>query len=105
MSERSLLPRPVVKPISLMAEAPKNLVEFWLSLPPAKREGLFAKTAPAACLAEVAPRTLRTWIDAGKVASFRIGKSYRIFLPSLKDLLIKRASVWAACGRSPRKKP
>jgi len=82
-----------------------NLVNLWLSLPEAKREELFAETAAAAQLAEVAPRTMRTWIDAGQVECFRVGKSYRIYLPSLRDYLNERASCWSADGEYPRKKP
>lgn len=64
-----------------------ELLNLYLSLPPAAREKVFITTAYAAEITGVSTRTIQLWIECGAVRAIAVGKRYRIVLESLKDYL------------------
>lgn len=61
-----------------------ELLNLYLSLPPASRERAFICTAQAAKTTGVSIRTIQLWIESGAVRAILIGRKYRIVLESLK---------------------
>jgi excisionase family DNA binding protein len=61
-----------------------ELLNLYLSLPPAPRERAFISTAQAAQVTGVSMRTIQLWIESGAVRAIVIGRKYRIVLESLR---------------------
>lgn len=61
-----------------------ELLNLYLSLPPASRARIFIRTAHAAELTGVSMRTIQFWIESGAVRAIVIGRKYRIVIESLK---------------------
>jgi excisionase family DNA binding protein len=80
-------------PIPLQAAA-ADLVELFWSLPPAERAKQFIGTANAAQQLGISRRTVQTWIELGAVSAVKVGRTYRVFLPSLKTMLVDNAELW-----------
>ena len=63
-----------------------RILKLYLSLPTKKRFRRFKKTAEAARLLGVRPRTVRYWIDAGRVEAVRVGGLWFVDLNSVRWL-------------------
>lgn len=61
-----------------------QLLDLYLSLPPAAREEVFGNTAQAARATGVSMRTIQLWIESGAVRAITIGRKYWIVLESLR---------------------
>jgi excisionase family DNA binding protein len=61
-----------------------ELLNLYLSLPPAPREKVFVSTARAAEITGLSMRTIQLWVESGAVRAILIGRKYRIVLESLK---------------------
>jgi excisionase family DNA binding protein len=61
-----------------------ELLNLYISLPPASREKIFINTAHAAEITGVSMRTIQLWIETGAVHAIVIGRKYRIVLESLR---------------------
>jgi excisionase family DNA binding protein len=72
--------------------AENNLMEFWFSLSPRERSQEFLDTSKASELTAVSQRTIRLWIDSGRIRAIRIGKKYHIHVHSLKTFIISHAA-------------
>lgn len=74
------------------AESPEpDLLAYYLSLQPAKRNELFLNTATAAERVGVSQRTIQAWIDAGFIQAVPIGRKFRVYVESLLAYLRARA--------------
>jgi excisionase family DNA binding protein len=63
------------------------LLELWFSLSDKERPVQFIDTKTAAQRAAVSPRTIRLWIESGRVNAVHIGKKYQIYTNSLKEFI------------------
>jgi excisionase family DNA binding protein len=61
-----------------------QLLDLYLSLPPAVRENVFVNTAQAARVTGVSMRTIQLWIESGAVRAIAIGRKYQVVLESLR---------------------
>lgn len=66
-----------------------NLIDYYLSLPPAKRSELFPDTAQAAGLVGVSQRAIQQWVAEGTIQAVKIGRKYYVDFISLKKHLSK----------------
>jgi excisionase family DNA binding protein len=62
-----------------------ELLNMYLSSPPAVREATFMTTAQAAEFTDVSMRTIQFWIESGAVRAVVVGRKYRILIQSLRD--------------------
>ena len=60
-----------------------DLLAYYLSLLPSKRNELFLDTASAAERVGVSQRTIQSWIDAGFIQAVPIGRKFRVYVESL----------------------
>lgn len=73
-------------------ESPEaDLLAYYLSLLPAKRNELFLDTASAAERVGVSQRTIQAWIDAGFINAVPVGRKFRVFVESLLNYVRTRA--------------
>jgi hypothetical protein len=65
-----------------------ELLDHYLSLPPARRRKLYVGTGRAAQLCGRTQRTVRFWIEGGLVQAFRLGlRNYLVEVESLKKFM------------------
>jgi hypothetical protein len=65
-----------------------ELLNHYLSLPPARRRKLYVGTGRAAKLCGRAQRTVRFWVECGLVRAFRVGlRKYVVEVESLKKFM------------------
>lgn len=69
-----------------------ELLNLYLSSPPAHREKMFISTAQAAEITGVSMRTIQLWIESGAVRAIVIGRRYRILVQSLRGYLERQVS-------------
>jgi len=83
---------PISSSFVLRAESPEaDLLAYYLSLLPPKRNELFLDTATAAERVGVSQRTIQAWIDAGFIHAVPIGRKFRVYLESLLNHVRTRA--------------
>jgi excisionase family DNA binding protein len=69
-----------------------ELLNLYLSSPPAAREKTFMTTAQAAEFTGVSMRTIQFWIESGAVRAVVVGRKYRILIQSLREHIEDQAS-------------
>jgi excisionase family DNA binding protein len=69
-----------------------QLLDLYLSLPPAAREKVFVSTAQAARVIGISTRTIQLWIESGAVRAIAIGRKYQVVLESLRAHLKSQMS-------------
>jgi excisionase family DNA binding protein len=69
-----------------------ELLNLYLSSPPAHREKMFITTAQAAEITGVSMRTIQFWIESGDIRAIVIGRKYRILVQSLRGHLERQVS-------------
>jgi excisionase family DNA binding protein len=62
----------------------RELLNKYIALSASKRRNLFAPTGFMARRFGIPQRTLQRWIEAGVVPALRIGRNYKIHVPSLE---------------------
>jgi excisionase family DNA binding protein len=67
------------------------LLELWFSLSDKERSAQFIDTKTAAQRVAVSPRTIRLWIESGRVNAVQIGKKYQIHTNSLTEFITSQA--------------
>ena len=77
------MPKPV-SPVEIVTLPNAELLNLYLSLPPASRDMVFINTAHAAKITGVSVRTIQLWIEVGAVQAIVVGRKYRIVLESLR---------------------
>ena len=74
------------------ADSPEaDLLAYYLSLVPSKRDELFLDTATAAERIGVSQRTIQAWIDAGFIRAVPVGRKFRVHVESLLNYVRTRA--------------
>lgn len=63
--------------------AEDKLTDLYIGLRSPEREKVFATTSAAAEIAGVRDRTIRQWIDEGKIVSIQPFNYHMVYLPSL----------------------
>lgn len=73
-----------VSPAEISHLTDAELLNLYLSVPPAFREKAFISTAQATEITGMSIRTIQLWIESGAIRAIAIGRKYRIVLESLK---------------------
>jgi excisionase family DNA binding protein len=67
--------------------AEKERLTHYFALSSSERSRLYAPTASTAQQFGISRRTLQAWIEAGFVQALRIGRNYRVYVPSVEVYL------------------
>ena len=70
-------------PLPLVNETAEKLAQKYLGLTERERQSMFADTSVVAVKYEIPQRTLQHWISDGLVAAVKVGKKYKVYVPSL----------------------
>jgi len=74
-----------------LGQDPAELLDIYLSLSVAEREGRFVGTTIAAERVGLSRRTIESWVDEGHIRAIRVGKKYQVDLESLRDYILRCA--------------
>ncbi len=65
----------------------QDMLGRYMGLSRLERRKFFASTIMAADIVGLSQRTIQLWVEIGAISAVRIGRNYRVYLPSLEEHL------------------